>query len=72
MNVSKTYFTYNFNYSILFLLIRPQQKRAKEHREMISRIESGQRITTIGGLKGTVKALMKLQLLSQLMVMEQK
>lgn len=28
----------------------------KEHREMISRIESGQRITTIGGLKGTVKA----------------
>ncbi|MEX5823726.1 preprotein translocase subunit YajC [Staphylococcus haemolyticus] len=37
-------------------LIRHQQKRAKEHREMISRIESGQRITTIGGLKGTVKA----------------
>lgn len=39
-----------------FFLIRPQQKRAKEHHEMISRIESGQRITTIGGLKGTVKA----------------
>ena len=39
-----------------FFLIRPQQKRAKEHCEMISRIESGQRITTIGGLKGTVKA----------------
>ena len=38
MNVLGTYFTYNFNYSILFLLIRPQQKRAKEHREMISRI----------------------------------
>ena len=38
-----------------FFLIRPT-KRAKEHREMISRIESGQRITTIGGLKGTVKA----------------
>lgn len=38
-----------------FFLIRPQQKRAR-HREMISRIESGQRITTIGGLKGTVKA----------------
>ncbi|MCJ1661966.1 preprotein translocase subunit YajC [Staphylococcus sp. NRL 18/288] len=39
-----------------FFLIRPQQKRAKEHRERISRIESGQRVTTIGGLKGTVKA----------------
>ncbi|MBF9296336.1 preprotein translocase subunit YajC, partial [Staphylococcus epidermidis] len=29
-----------------FFLIRPQQKRAKEHREMISRIEAGQKITT--------------------------
>ena len=39
-----------------FFLIRPQQKRAKEHREMISRVEAGQKITTIGGIKGTVKA----------------
>ncbi|WP_367121826.1 preprotein translocase subunit YajC [Staphylococcus capitis] len=39
-----------------FFLIRPQQKRAKEHREMISRVESGQKVTTIGGIKGTVKS----------------
>ena len=39
-----------------FLLIRPQQKRAKQHRELINNIQSGQRITTIGGIKGTVKA----------------
>lgn len=39
-----------------FFLIRPQQKRAKAHREMISRVESGQKVTTIGGIKGTVKA----------------
>ena len=39
-----------------FLMIRPQQKRAKQHRELINNIESGQRITTIGGIKGTVKA----------------
>ncbi|MDU4335884.1 MAG: preprotein translocase subunit YajC [Staphylococcus lugdunensis] len=39
-----------------FLIIRPQQKRAKEHREMVNRVEEGQKITTIGGLKGTVKA----------------
>ncbi|WP_145382776.1 preprotein translocase subunit YajC [Staphylococcus epidermidis] len=39
-----------------FLLIRPQQKRAKEHRAMINRVETGQRITTIGGIKGTIKA----------------
>ena len=29
-----------------FLLIRPQQKRAKEHRAMINRVEAGQKITT--------------------------
>ena len=39
-----------------FLLIRPQQKRAKEHRAMINRVEEGQKITTIGGIKGTIKA----------------
>ena len=39
-----------------FFLIRPQQKRAKAHREMISRVESGQKVTTIGGIKGTIKA----------------
>ena len=39
-----------------FFLIRPQQKRAKEHREMISQVSSGQRVTTIGGIKGTVRA----------------
>ena len=39
-----------------FLIIRPQQKGAKEHREMVNRVEAGQKITTIGGLKGTVKA----------------
>ena len=40
----------------MVLLIRPQQKRAKAHREMISRVESGQKVTTIGGIKGTVKS----------------
>ena len=33
-----------------------QQKLSKEHREMISRVESGQKVTTIGGIKGTVKS----------------
>ncbi|MDN6631355.1 MAG: preprotein translocase subunit YajC, partial [Staphylococcus equorum] len=39
-----------------FFLIRPQQKRAKEHRQMISQVSSGQHVTTIGGIKGTVRA----------------
>jgi preprotein translocase subunit YajC len=37
-----------------FLLIRPQQKRAKQHREMLSSIRRGDRVITGGGLYGTV------------------
>jgi preprotein translocase subunit YajC len=37
-----------------FLLIRPQQKKAKEHREMISNLKKGDRIITSGGLYGTI------------------
>lgn len=37
-----------------FLLIRPQQKRMKEHREMISAVKKGDRVVTGGGLLGKV------------------
>ena len=37
-----------------FLLIRPQQKRAREHREMLAAIRRGDRIVTGGGIIGTV------------------
>jgi preprotein translocase subunit YajC len=37
-----------------FLLIRPQQKKAKEHREMISNLKKGNRIVTSGGIYGTI------------------
>ncbi|MCA1749840.1 MAG: preprotein translocase subunit YajC [Parasphingopyxis sp.] len=37
-----------------FLLIRPQQKRMKEHREMISAVKRGDRVVTGGGLLGKV------------------
>lgn len=37
-----------------FLLIRPQQKKAKEHREMISRLKKGDLIITSGGLHGRI------------------
>ncbi|MFZ0485145.1 MAG: preprotein translocase subunit YajC [Desulfobacterales bacterium] len=39
-----------------FLLIRPQQKKAKEHREMIGHLKKGDRIVTSGGLHGRVTA----------------
>lgn len=37
-----------------FLLIRPQQKKAKEHKEMIGNLKKGQRIVTSGGIYGTI------------------
>jgi len=37
-----------------FLLIRPQQKKAKEHQKMISSVGKGTEIVTNGGLIGRV------------------
>ena len=33
-----------------FLLIRPQQKKMKQHKEMISKIKKGDKILTAGGI----------------------
>lgn len=40
-----------------FLLIRPQQKKAKEHREMVSNLKKGDRVITSGGIHGRITAL---------------
>lgn len=37
-----------------FLLIRPQQKKTKEHRQMIDNLKTGDRIITSGGLHGRI------------------
>jgi preprotein translocase subunit YajC len=37
-----------------FLLIRPQQKRAKEHRDLLQTLKKGDLIVTSGGLHGRV------------------
>ena len=37
-----------------FLLIRPQQKKAKEHKEMVENIRRGDRVVTSGGIRGKV------------------
>ena len=37
-----------------FLLIRPQQKRTKEHRQMVSNLKKGDRIVTSGGIHGRI------------------
>lgn len=41
-----------------FLLIRPQQKKMKEHRKLISELKRGDRVVTSGGLVGTVARVM--------------
>ena len=40
-----------------FMIIRPQQKRAKEREKMLSNIEKGDKVITSGGLHGTVAGL---------------
>ncbi|HWN06592.1 MAG TPA: preprotein translocase subunit YajC [Steroidobacteraceae bacterium] len=37
-----------------FLLIRPQTKRAKEHREMIAKLAAGDEVVTNGGMLGRI------------------
>ena len=37
-----------------FLLIRPQQKRAKEHKSFLENLKKGDKIITSGGLYGTI------------------
>jgi preprotein translocase subunit YajC len=37
-----------------FLLIRPQQKKAKMHKQMLSEIKKGDRVVSSGGLHGVV------------------
>jgi len=37
-----------------FLLIRPQQKKAKEHQKMVAALRRGDQVVTAGGLIGKV------------------
>jgi len=37
-----------------FLLIRPQQKRQKDHQSMVEALKKGDQVVTAGGIHGTV------------------
>ncbi len=43
-----------FGVIFYFLLIRPQSKRAKEHREMLAQLQKGDEVMTNGGLIGKI------------------
>jgi preprotein translocase subunit YajC len=39
-----------------FLIIRPQRKKQKDAQSMLSNLRKGDRVSTIGGMRGTVQA----------------
>lgn len=40
-----------------FLLLRPQMKKAKEHRELIAKLAKGDEVLTSGGMAGRIEDL---------------
>jgi len=38
-----------------FFLIRPQQKKVKEHKKMVENLKRGDKVVTSGGIVGTVE-----------------
>ena len=42
-----------------FFLIRPQQKRAKDHKAMVASLKRGDEIITSGGILGTIDRVME-------------
>ena len=40
-----------------FLLFRPQMKRAKEHRELVAKLQKGDEVLTSGGMAGRIEDL---------------
>ena len=41
-----------------FFLIRPQQKRAKDHKAMVAALKRGDQVVTSGGIVGTVERIL--------------
>ena len=39
-----------------FLLIRPQQKRAKDHKKVLSELKKGDEVVTNGGIVGKINS----------------
>jgi preprotein translocase subunit YajC len=40
-----------------FVMIRPQRKRQKEHQQMMSELQKGDKVITAGGIYGTIESL---------------
>ncbi|MFW5826801.1 MAG: preprotein translocase subunit YajC [Alkalispirochaeta sp.] len=54
-SVAPTLVTFGLVFAIFyFLIIRPQNKRQKETKQMLQNLKKGDRVTTIGGIRGTI------------------
>jgi preprotein translocase subunit YajC len=49
-----------------FMIIRPQQKRAKERQQMVDSMKKGDKIVTAGGIHGTIVGIEDKTLLVQI------
>lgn len=49
-----------------FMLIRPQQKRAKEQRDLMAELKPGDRVMTISGIVGTIRYLGEKQVILEI------
>lgn len=54
MNLVPLIFMFGIFY---FLLIRPQQKKAKEHRALLDALKKGDQVITAGGVYGKITAI---------------
>lgn len=49
-----------------FMIIRPQQKRAKERDKMLAALEKGDKVVTSGGIHGTIAGIEEKSVLLQI------
>lgn len=57
-SVVPTFVTFGLVFLIFyFLIIRPQNKKQKETKSMLAALQKGDRVVTIGGIRGVIHAL---------------
>lgn len=55
--LATTFVTFGLVFLIFyFLIIRPQNKKQKEARQMLANLKKGDRVVTIGGIRGVIQA----------------
>lgn len=57
-SIAPTLITFGLVFLIFyFLIIRPQNKKQKETKAMLSSLQKGDKVVSIGGIRGTIQAL---------------